>query len=409
MARPHLILGLDIGSSTIKGLVAGFNLKKKENYVETLGFIEEPSFGIRKGVVINPTQVTDILIRLLDRLEEQVGHTLTSAYVNVNGVHIFSAQSKGLVSVSRADQKISQEDIERVLEAAQTLSLPFNKEILEVLPKDFIVDGERGIRDPQGLKGVRLEVEALLLGGFSPYIKNLTTAVLNSGVKINDLIFSPLASARAVLTPKEKELGVVLIDIGAGNTGIAVFEESRLLHLTILPVGSANITNDIAIYLKSDIEIAERIKREYGAVEFKGQDKREKIKLPDGEMVMFSRKQIVRVVEERVSEIFIEINKELKKIGKQELLPAGVVLTGGGAKLPRIKELAKKVLKLPCRIGKPKEINLPADDIRLVGVCGLVLSGIDAAREESSLESSFSLSGITIREKIKKIFKIFIP
>jgi cell division protein FtsA len=402
-----ILVGLDIGSSSIK-ILAVSKAKKDENF-EVLGFDQEPSLGIRRGVVIDHNQVSDILIRLLDKMEEKIGRPINSVYVNVNGAHVFSTVSRGLISVSRADQKISQEDIDRVLSAAQALSLPFNKEVLDVFPKDFIVDGQKGIRDPYGLKGVRLEVEALLLGGFSPYIKNLTTAVLNSGLKINDFVFSPLASARAVLTQKEKELGVAVIDIGAGNTGISVFEEGRLVHVSVFPVGSSNITNDIAIYLKTDVDVAERIKLEYASLDLKGKDKKDKIKLDDGEDLSFSRKHIAKVVEYRMNQIFNEIHKELKKIGKHQSLPAGIVLTGGGARIPRIKDFVKKILKLPVRIGKIQEISLPENDPILAGVCGLVLTGADFEKGEEDYGADFGFKGLGIKEKIKRIFKIFIP
>ncbi len=407
MAKQNIITGLDIGSGTIKAITAG--RPKNGEMFEVLAQAEETSFGIRKGIIINPSEVTILIQSVFKKIEEKIGMKVESAYVNVGGSHIFSTSSRGLVSVSRADQKISQEDIERVLQAAQTFSLPLNREILEVFPKEFIVDGENGIKMPEGLKGVRLEAEVLVLGAFSPYLKNLTTAVLNSGLQINDLVFSPLASSRAVLTPREKELGVVLLDIGAGTTGISCFEESDLIHLAILPMGSGHITSDIAIYLKSDIDIAERIKLEYGTLFWKGQDKKEKIKMEDEETLVFSPKQISRVIEDRVSEIFIEVNKELKKIGKQQQLPSGIVLTGGGAKLPKIKELAKKEFRLPCRLGAARGFLNAQEDPKFSTACGLVLTGADLKGERSSFGEGLLHSGQGIGAKIKKIFKIFVP
>lgn len=404
MAKNHIITGLDIGSSTIKVLVA--QKKPKESDLEVLGMAEEISSGVRKGVVINPTEVTEILQRLFKKIDSvyPVRNIISNGvYVNIGGSHIFSTTSRGLVSASRADQKISPEDIERVLQAAQTFSLPFNREILEVFPKEFIIDGERGIKEPLGLQGVRLEVEVLVLAGFAPYIKNLTTAVLNSGLQINDLVFSPIASSRAILTPREKELGVCFLDIGAGTTSLAVFEEGELLHIAILPIGSAHITNDIAIFLKSDIDIAERIKLEFGNL-FPESDKKEKIKISEEETLIFSQKQLAKIITARVSEIFGEANRELKKISRQNLLPAGVVLTGGGARLPKIRELAKKEFRVSCRIGKPKGFSPSQDDPRLATVCGLILGGEDLEEERR-----FSFSRKGIGSKIKRIFRIFIP
>lgn len=402
MPKGYLITGLDIGSGTIKILTA---IKKpKEENLEVLSLVEETSSGIRKGVVIDPAEVARIIQTLLKKIEEEINQKIDSVYVNVGGSHLFSTSSRGLVSVSRADQKISQEDVERVIQAAQTFSLPSNREILEVFPKEFIVNGEKGIREPLGMEGVRLESEVLVLCGFAPFLKNLTTAILSSGLQINDLAISPISSSRAVLTPREKELGVVLLDIGAGTSGLAVFEEKDLIHTAILPIGSGHITNDIAISLRTDIDIAERIKLEFGTCIFQGTDKKEKIEIEEGEPLIFSQKRISEVIEARVSEIFGEVNKELKKISRQGLLPAGVVLTGGGAKMPKMRELAKKELRLSCRTGKPRGFSPTQEDPALSSVCGLVLIGADLEKEKG-----FSFPGKGISEKLKRIFRIFIP
>ena len=410
MPKDHIIIGLDIGSGTIKAL-AGFKPKKEEN-LEILAVAEEISFGVRKGIVINSAEVAGLIQAVLKKIEGEINKKVDSAYVNVGGSHIFSTSSRGLVSVSRADQKISPEDIERVLQAAQTFSLPFNREILEVFPREFIIDGERGIKEAVGMQGVRLEAEVLVLGGFAPYLKNLTSAVLNCGLQINDLIFSPIASSRAVLTPREKELGVALLDIGAGTSGLAVFEEGDLIHLAVLPIGSANITNDIAIGLKTDIDVAERIKIEYGFCRiFPNQSprKKEKIEIGEEEPLVFSKKQLAGIIEARVSEIFDQVNKELKKISREKLLPAGVVLTGGGSKLPKIADFAKKELKLSCRIGKPHGFLDFEKDPSLATVCGLVLEGVDLETRERGTATLQTFLGKGIGNKIKRIFKIFIP
>lgn len=397
-----IIASLDIGTASIKTLIA--QKKSSEEELEILGQSRESSSGVRKGVVIDIEKVSDLIKSALDEAQEISGKKIKSVFVNVGGAHVFSTTSQGLISVSRADQKISQEDIERVIQAAQTFSLSPNKEILAVFPKEFIVDDEKGIKEPLGMKGVRLETEVLVLGGFSPYLKNLTQAVLDAGFQIDDLILTPLASSRAVLTPREKELGVVLLDIGAGTTGLAVFEEGDLLHTTILPIGSAHITNDIAIGLRCDIDTAERIKLELGTCLEKGTDKKRKIETVFGEALTFSQKRLNRIIKARVSEIFEQINKELKKISRQALLPGGIVLTGGGAKLPKIKDLAKKELKLPCRIGVPQGFSQPLENPELAAVCGLVLLGADL-----EAEGAFPAFGKEVLSRLKKIFKIFLP
>ena len=398
----QIITGLDIGTATIKTLVC--QKKPKKSHLEVLSQGKEISTGVRKGVVINTEEVSKIIKSSIERAKELSKEKIRSVLVNVGGAHIFFTNSHGLISVSRADQKISQEDIERVVQAAQTFSLPSNKEILSVIPKEFIIDSEKGIKEPLGLKGVRLEVEASILGGFSPYLKNLTKAILDSGLQIDDLILNPLASAQAVLTPREKEIGVLILDIGAGTTGLATFEEGELIYTTIFPIGSAHITNDIAIGLKCDIDTAEEIKLESGTLFFKGPDKKKKIETVEGETLIFSQKMLSRIIEARVSEIFEIVNKELKKIARQGKFPAGVVLTGGGAKLPRIKELAKKELRLHCRIGLPQGFSPSLEDPELATVCGLVLLGVDLEGEKNL--SSF---GKGIFSRIKNLFKIFLP
>jgi len=403
MAKAKIITGLDIGSSSIKALL----VKKKcgEEDLEVLGCFQEISAGIRRGVVINVSKVAEIISSVLKKAQNESGQKINSVYTNIGGAHLYCTSSHGLVSVSRADQKISEEDIARVLEAAQTFSLPSNKEILEVFPKEFIVDGEGGIKEVLGLQGVRLETEVLVLCGFAPYLKNLTQAVLNSGFQINDLVAAPLASARAVLTPREKELGVALLDIGAGTTGFAAYEEGTLIHTAIFPIGSGHITNDIAICLKTDIDTAERIKLEFGSCLPSKSEKSEKqIRITAEEPLVFSKKMLVEITEARVSEIFDQCQKELKKISRHGLLPAGIVLTGGGARLPKIKELCKKELKLPCRIGLPQGFFPPQEDPSLAAVSGLVLGGADLETERRLF-----LPERGIGAKLKRIFKIFIP
>jgi len=400
MARASIICGLDIGSQNIKTLV----VKKETEGLTVLNYREVPSFGVRRGVVIYPEGVSQILRENFSKISQE-SQKVGSLYLNISGAHLFSAASRGSIAVSRADQRISEEDINRVLSAARTFSIPSNKEIFDVIPREFIVDGEGGIKEPFGLKGVRLEAEVLALGGFSPYLENLTRAVLDSGLQILDRTPSALASGRSCLTEKQRELGVAILDIGAGTSDLAVFEEGDLIHLAVLPIGSANITNDIAIGLKTDIEIAERIKIEFGSCFLKNGQKKEKIELEDQGTLIFSPKELTNIIRARISEIFREINKELKKISKEKFLPAGIVLTGGATKLPGIVELAKKEFRLPTRWGKPKGIADLENDPSLATVCGLVLLGQDLEGETG--RSSFSAGGIG--SKLKKIFKIFIP
>jgi len=400
MAKPSIICGLDVGTQNIKILT----VNKETEQLTALGCQEASSFGVRRGVVINPGGLSQILRENFLKINQEI-KKIDSLYLNIGGAHLFSMPSHGTIAVSRADQRISEEDVSRVLAAAQTFSLPSNKEIFDVIPREFVVDGEKGVKEPVGLRGVRLEAEVLALGGFSPYLKNLTDAVLDSGMQILDRIPSAVAAARACLTEKQKELGVAILDIGAGTSDLAVFEEGDLIHLAVLPIGSANITNDIAIGLKTDIDIAEKIKIEFGSCFSRGGAKKEKIKLEDRETLIFSQKELANIVGARISEIFREINKELKKISKDKFLPAGIVLTGGGANLPGMVEFAKKEFRLPVKLGKPRGITDLESDPGLSAVCGLILSGQDL--EEDPGKTSFSAGGIGT--KLKKFFKTFIP
>lgn len=401
MPKSPVFAGLDIGTSSIKMLVAA--QKEEDGSFEVVSKIQEPSYGVKRGIVIDTDKVSRIIQILLEKVRAESGRKVNSVFVNIGGSHLFCTPSRGTVAISRADQKVSEEDVDRALQAAETYPVPPNRETLAIFPREFIVDGEGGIpqKEVVGMQGVRLEAEVMVLGGLSPFKRNLIQAVLDSDIQTVEIVPSILASAEAVLSPKQRESGVALLDIGAGTTELAVFEEGDLVHLAIFPVGSANITNDIAIGLKTDIDIAERVKIEYGSCLFKGKDKKEKIETEE-ESLVFSEKMLAKITEARICQIFREAQKELKKIQKQGLLPAGIVLTGGGAKIPKIVDLAKKEFKLPCRIGKPLGFSGQADDPTFATACGLVLKATET--EDRGGKFRFSLN-----EKIKSFFKNLIP
>lgn len=404
MPKHRIIIGLDIGTSQIKALAAG--RENGSSVWEVLGKTQVVSFGVRRGIVVNPEEVSKKVVDLLLQLQADIGRKIEDVYVNIGGSHLSSIPSRGTVVVSRADQKISEEDKNRVIQAAQAFPLSSNQEILNVLPKEFIVDGQGGIKEPIGMQGLRLEAEVLALCTFSPFLKNLITAVLNAGFQISDIIPSSIASSFAVLTPQQKELGVCLLDIGAGVTDMAIFEEGDLIHIAVFPIGSERITNDLAIGLKTDVEVAEKIKKEFGSCLLLG-NKKEKIH--NDEPIVFSHKMLVKIIEARVYQIFNLAKQEIKKISPKSLLPAGIVLTGGGVKLPKIIDLAKKELKLPVRLGLPKGLSGIAEDSAWSTAVGLVLSGIDLKKGENG---GFWLAPVLtegVIAKIKKFLKNFIP
>lgn len=405
MSKEKLIAGLDIGTSKIRVLIVG--QKSEEEDLESVFQDEEISAGIRNGTVIDSERVSEIIQSLFYKAYQETGQKINSIYANYNGSHLFSVQSHGLVSVSRANQIISKEDIKRVLDAAQAISLPSkNREIFDYYPKEFIVDTEKGIKNPEGLQGIRLEVDILALGGFSSYLRNTKKAVLDSGLSVSDLVISPIAAARAVLTESQKESGVALLDIGFGITSLAVYEEGVLIHFAVIPMASKNITGDIAIALKTRLDIAERIKIEQGTCIFKGKDKKQEIETEDGEPLIFSDKLLVKVISARLLDIFGEAEKELEKISKEKSLPAGIVLTGAGSKLPKIVKLAKDKFNLPVIIGRPKSISGVSEDPEMATVCGLALLGSDAERAKRTGGSDILKN---ISSFLKKGFKIFIP
>lgn len=403
MSKSHIITGLDVGTNTIKVLVA----QKIGKELEVLAQARIPSFGLRKGAVMNVDEATKNIQLAIAEVKKLYDRKIRSVFVNIGGGHLHIIFSDGTISVSRADQKISQEDIERVLQSTRVVNLPSNEEIVEVFPREFILDDQKGIKEPLGLAGIRLEAKVLLLCAFTPFYRNLTQSILNANLQIDDIVPSPLAAARAVLTPQQRELGVALVDIGAATTGLAVFEEGDLIHFAIFPIGSANITNDLAIGLRTEISIAENIKKQFGSC-ILGRTKKEKKSqarktievFNKSSPIVFSKKMLVNIIEARVSEIFDLVQKELKKISRHELLPAGVVLTGGGAKLPKIRELAKQELKLPCEVGIPGGIIGLEEDPSLATVAGLVIGGVDF--EEGSFAKSLG-------SKLKRMFKVFIP
>lgn len=423
MARNHIVAGLDIGTSATKLLVA----RRKNGEWESVALGQISSFGLRKGAVASPAEASKTIQLLISDIEKNNNIKISSVFVNIGGSHLYTVSSDGLISVSRADHVVSEEDVERVIQATKAVNIPSNEEVLDVFPKEFIVDNQKGIKHPVGLTGVRLEAKVILLCYFQYYFINLTQAVLGARLQIDDIVPSPLAAAKSVLTPQQKEVGVVLIDIGAATTSMAVFEEGDMIHLAVFPLGSANITNDIAIGFKTEIALAENIKKQYGSCEYpknerenfsaenSGSKKKDlvnkKIEVSgQTHSLSFTKKELVGIIEPRVSEILDLMQRELKKIGKQELLPGGIILTGGGAKLPKIKELARQKLKLPCEIGVPMGIAGLEQDPAMATVAGLVLGSAD----EDDLRED-GVAGLSLRfikkmiSKFGKAFRVFIP
>lgn len=358
MPKSDLICGLDIGSDFIRIVAGSRNPADDTFYIA--GVAEHPSEGISKGVISNMEEAASSISAAVEQVEHMLGRPLESVYVSISGTHIITQASKGVIAVSRADGEIREGDVERVIEAAQAVASPPNYEVLHVIPREFTVDNQTKIKDPVGMTGVRLEVEVQIIQGLSSQIKNLIKTVYRTGLDINDVVFNVLATAEATLTKRQKELGVVVVNLGAATTSYAVFEEGDVLTSGVLPVGSDHITSDIAIGLRTSLEVAENVKLEYGQASSEGINKREEINLSDfstNEEGKVSLKHVIEIIEARLEEIFEMVDKKLKKVERSGLLPAGVVLTGGGAKLPGIVEVAKKSFRLPAAVGLPLDFQ----------------------------------------------------
>ena len=384
--REDLIVGLDIGSTNIR-LVAG---QRKGEELQIIGAISSPAEGISRGVITSIEDATTSISRCLEKAERLVGLPIVSAWVGISGAHIKSEKSRGVVAVARSDGEVTEDDVARTIEAARALAVPPNYEILHVIPTKYSVDNQTDIKDPIGMIGVRLEAETLIIQGLTAQIKNFTKAIYRTELNIEDLVLASLAAAEAVLTDKQKELGAVLINIGASTTSIAVFEEGELLHTAVLPIGSEHITADIAIGLRCPINLAERIKIEHGTAAAKDLTKKDEVdisalvkeeELGDDQEVI-SKKYVAEIIEARVEEIMEKVDAELKKIERSGMLPAGAFLIGGGAKLPGIAEVAKRKLRIPASLGSNRSLASTIDKVNdsvFLTALGLVIWGDKAA------------------------------
>jgi len=404
MARDNLSVGLDVGTSKVA--ICALDISETGG-VNVVGLTVVPHFGLRKGVVVDVEEVVSTISNALENVERMVGHQLSRAVISIGGAHIESTPAKGVVAISKPNSEIDATDVARVIDAAKAVALPQNRELIHIFPHHFLVDGLNEIRDPIGMTGVRLEVEALIVSGASAALRNLSRVTEQAGIGISQLVFSPLASARAVTTKKQRETGVVVADLGAGSTGVVAYEEGKILHCANLPVGSTHITNDIAIGLRTNLDLAETIKLRHGTCLPTSVREGETINLATldaTETDRVPRKQVAEIIEARMIEICQMIKEELQKIGRDGLLPGGIILTGGGSELDGLTELTKKHLRLPATIGRPEAqisgIVDKLDDPVYATSIGLALWGL----EENSPTNANWQTGI---KKIGGVFNRF--
>ena len=379
--------------------------------MQIVGLAEVPSEGIFKGAVTSIEDAVASVTSCFEKVARMVGAPVSHSLIGIAAPSIIAQLSKGVVAVSRADKEIHEDDVTRVIEAAQAVASPPNYEILHILPRSFTIDSAAGIKDPVGMTGVRLEVEALILQGISSQINTFSRVVHRTGIEIDDMVLGPLACAEATLTRRQRELGVALVNIGASTLSLLIFQDGYLVHAKIFPLGAGHITSDIAIGLRIPLDLAERIKVDYGAACADSVLRREEISFQDISLEegTFSRKYLAEIIEARLEELCSFIDTEFKKTSAAALLPFGIVITGGGAKLPGIVELFKRQLRLPASLGLPNGMNSGIDRIQdpvFSTALGLVAWG----REMSVAHRNKKGIGLGSMENVlKRMFKSLMP
>jgi cell division protein FtsA len=393
VAREKIIVGIDLGSSKTTTLIA----TSSEDSITVIGVSTVFSKGIRKGQVVDIDEAVSSIAESLESAERMAGVSASSCFVSVSGVHISSINSRGVVAVAGGENEIADGDVRRVVEAAQAISTPSSREIIHVIPRDYIVDSQEGVKDPVGMTGVRLEVETHIITGATTSLRNLVKCIQQVGVDVEGLVFSGISSAESTLTDTERELGVALIDIGGGTTDVALFVDGSIAHSAVIPIGGKNITNDLAIGLRSSLEAAEKIKLAVSGkkkiesqMEGRVDSEKEIDKKKSGEidtsklditenLGTLSKKTLTEgIIKPRLTEIFTLIGMEIKRAGFAGMLPAGLVVTGGAAETIGLPQIGKDVLRMPVRVADPKGVSGLIDEISSPAYSnnvGLVLFG----------------------------------
>ncbi|MCC7357692.1 cell division protein FtsA [Candidatus Uhrbacteria bacterium] len=425
--KERLLIGLDVGTTAIRLAAGKVSVGQDRRLsLNIVGGAEVASQGVSKGSVSSIEDTVSAISSCLEQAERVIGEPLVEAAVGIGGTYITSQDARGVIGVSRTDGDIRAEDVARAIEAAKTFVNPANQEILHVLPRSFSIDGQSGIKDPVGMQGIRLEVDALIVQGLSSHVRNFTRAVFRTGLDITELVYAPLASGEAITTARQRELGVCVVTIGGATTGVSVYENGELLRAVTIPIGADHITNDLAIGLRVSLETAEKIKRVHGTAFAESVPKRSGVfDLIDyggdtSEEVSF--RLVADIIEARVEEMFEKVVIELRKIDREGLLPSGIVLTGGGAKLPGMIEVGKKIMRLPCSHGVCHiSSSLPEmiQDSAFSTSLGLVQWQFEHERRAAdgvpmygNVKSVASKGGELlgkIGNPLKKIFKSFIP
>jgi cell division protein FtsA len=357
-----LIVGLDIGTSKVVAIVGDVNAEGK---IEIIGIGSHPSRGLKKGVVVNIDSTVQSVQRAVEEAELMSGCQIHSVYTGIAGSHIRSFNSHGIVAIR--DQEVTALDVERVIDAAKAVAIPADQKTLHVLPQEFIIDHQEGIREPIGMSGVRLEAKVHMVTGAVSAAQNIVKCIRRCGLEVEDIILEQLASSFAVLTEDEKQLGVCLIDIGGGTTDIAVFAEGGIKHTAVIPIAGDQVTNDIAVALRTPTQSAENIKIQYACALTQLASADEMVEVPsvgDRANKQLSRLTLAEVIEPRYEELFALIQTELRRNGLEDILGSGVVITGGSARVEGVVELAEDIFRMPARLGIPRDIAGLVDVVR---------------------------------------------
>ncbi|MHB1352449.1 MAG: cell division protein FtsA [Thiobacillus sp.] len=408
MSKPrdpkNLVVGLDIGTSKIVCIVAEIN---DEGMLEIIGMGTHPSRGLRRGVVVNIEATVNAIQRALEEAELMADCKIREVYTGIAGSHIKSFNSHGMFAIK--DKEISQIDVDRVVETARAVNIPTDQQILHTIPQEFIVDGQEDVRDPLGMSAVRLEVKVHIVTGAVSAAQNIIKCVRRCGLEVGDLVLQPLASAMAVLTEDEKELGVCLVDIGGGTTDIAVFTNGAIRHTAVIPVAGDQVNNDIAVALRTPPKEAEDIKVQYGCALRQLADARDMIEVPgigDRPPRTLSRQTLAEFIEPRMEELYSLVQAELRRSGFEELLSSGVVITGGSAAMQGMVELGEEVFHMPVRMGWPRYEGALADVMhnpRYATCMGLLMAGLEARGRDAPKLSGSSFKDVF--ERMKSWFK----
>jgi cell division protein FtsA len=390
MAKSGYIVGFDLGTKKVCAIIGEITEEKKVEIVG-IGLVDSHG-GVRNGVVVNLDAATEAIKRAREEAELMAGVEIASAYVGISGAHIKSFNSRGVVAVSGKNREITREDIHRVIDQSKAVSIPPDREIIHIIPQEFVVDEQDGIKDPLGMCGIKLEVNVHIVTSAITSAQNLRACFERADIEIEEIVLNQIATAASTLTPDEMELGVGLIDIGAGTTEVAIFERGSLWYTCTIPLGGDNFTNDIAVGLRTPISEAEKIKKKYGCLLGTGFDESETIEVPSvgkGKRPrVLSRQILADIIQPRAEEIFRLVDSDIKRMGFEKSLNSGLVLTGGTALLEGIEEIAEEIFDLPVRRGEPSGVGGLVDRVSTPDFAtsvGLILYGFNKWRERGMI------------------------